>query len=594
MADLEQALFGQRPDSTPSSMPAAGPSFTVDGALQGQQGLAMVEHSVRQGDPYALAFVDIRMPPGWDGVQTTQRLWQVDPNLQVVLCTAYSDYSWHQLLDELGHTDRLLLLKKPFESVEVLQLAMALTAKWSLLREHAAMHERLEATVQARTEELAASHERLRQQMQERLEAERKTRHLQKVQALGRLCASVGHEINNPLCFVTGNLELMALDLDQLQTSPDNPGLWAEVRESLDASINGTARISEIVAAMRNVARNDHGRASRADVAKAIETATVLTRNELRHRARLSVVQGRVPPVRIGERELEQVLINLLINAGHAIPDGRAEDHEVRIDVTLRPGRQVSIEISDTGHGIEPEIATHVFDPFYTTKPVGQGTGLGLTLCREMITGAGGELTLTSEPGQGTTVHIVLPTVQTEAPTEVSAQSPDETLTTPSPTAQSPTAQSPTAEPATAEPATAEPATSEPATAEPTTAEQGKTKVLLIDDDPLILRMLQRALQGYDIRLAHGGREALERCREESFDLLVCDIMMPDLSGIEVYERLTAHHDQQAGRFLFITGGVVDESLELFLRHPDTRCVRKPFSAQSIRRAVARRLVEIG
>src|SRR5208337_295456 len=115
----EAALFGDEPFT--GSSPAS--CFQLDSAYQGKEGLDLVKKAVEQGTRYALAFVDVRMPPGWDGVETTARFWEVDPDLQIVICTAYSDCSWDEMLEKLGRSDRLVILKKPFDSIEVLQLA---------------------------------------------------------------------------------------------------------------------------------------------------------------------------------------------------------------------------------------------------------------------------------------------------------------------------------------------------------------------------------------------------------------------------------------------------------------------------------------
>jgi PAS domain S-box-containing protein len=151
----EAALFG-------SSAPAIEQAqFEVDSAYQGQEGAELVKKALEAGRPYALAFVDVRMPPGWDGVETTQKLWELDPNLQVVLCTAYSDYSWDEMLEKLGHSDGLLILKKPFDAVEALQLAQALTEKWRLLQESKRTVADLETRVVERTMELADAQRKL-------------------------------------------------------------------------------------------------------------------------------------------------------------------------------------------------------------------------------------------------------------------------------------------------------------------------------------------------------------------------------------------------------------------------------------------------
>ena len=109
--------------------------FEIDTASQGEEGLKMVEKALAEGRPYAMAFVDVRMPPGWDGIETTQRIWQVCPDLQVVICTAFSDCSWNEMQDQINPQDRLLVLKKPFDTIEILQMANALTQKWLRLQE---------------------------------------------------------------------------------------------------------------------------------------------------------------------------------------------------------------------------------------------------------------------------------------------------------------------------------------------------------------------------------------------------------------------------------------------------------------------------
>ncbi|PIE67641.1 MAG: GGDEF domain-containing response regulator [Deltaproteobacteria bacterium] len=126
---LEASLFGT---ATPETTPL---NFILDCATQGAEGLAMVEQALTKNQPYALAFVDGRMPPGMDGVQTIQALWQKDPELQVVLCTAHADYSWQEIHNILGETDNLLILKKPFDNMEVLQMTHTLTRKWELAKE---------------------------------------------------------------------------------------------------------------------------------------------------------------------------------------------------------------------------------------------------------------------------------------------------------------------------------------------------------------------------------------------------------------------------------------------------------------------------
>jgi two-component system NtrC family sensor kinase len=205
---LEGLLFG-------SSAPAApARSFELDSAFQGQEALAMVQRAVAAGRPYAVCFLDVRMPPGWDGPETLLHLWRVDPALQVVLCTAYSDYSWSELVERCGDTDQLLILKKPFEVPEVRQLAHALAEKWRLARVQARRMADLEALVAERTEAL-------RREMTERARAEHELYQTQRLKALGRLAAGIGHEINNPLAFILGSIEAVQETLAGIEAEVD-------------------------------------------------------------------------------------------------------------------------------------------------------------------------------------------------------------------------------------------------------------------------------------------------------------------------------------------------------------------------------------
>jgi len=148
MAAAEEALFGE------ATEPTGTPSFDLDSAYQGREGLEMVCSSLQEASPYALAFVHMRMPPGWDGAQTIREIWKVDPRLQIVICTAHSDYSWDALLGKLGAEDRLLVLKKPFDNIEVAQLTSALTTKWDMTRQAELKVSHLEDAVQERTQAL--------------------------------------------------------------------------------------------------------------------------------------------------------------------------------------------------------------------------------------------------------------------------------------------------------------------------------------------------------------------------------------------------------------------------------------------------------
>ncbi len=206
---LESVLFG-------APQTRSGPyHFEVDTASQGEEGVKRVRDAQHEGRPYALAFVDIRMPPGIDGVETTARLWQEDPDLQVVLCSAYADYSWEEVAHRLGINQRLLILRKPFDNIEVRQMAHALAEKWELSRQSRRRMDDLAQAVAERTKELEATHERLRQEIEDRARLEARMAHVHRLESLGRLAAGMANEVSSPLGFVSSNLNHLRLALEK-------------------------------------------------------------------------------------------------------------------------------------------------------------------------------------------------------------------------------------------------------------------------------------------------------------------------------------------------------------------------------------------
>jgi diguanylate cyclase len=232
----EAALFGD-------SAAAGGPTFDVDSAMQGQDGVEAVRRALAAGRPYAVAFVDMRMPPGWDGLETIERLWQVDANVQIVVCSAYADYDWLELLQRLGHSDKLIIIKKPFEPIEILQAASALSCKWQnacALRRHV---ESLELVVTDRTKGLEA--------------ANRQLRHLASHDALTALPNRLLLEdrVNQAIAQATRQgheFALLVVDLDRFKLINDSLGhragddLLREVAQRLKAvvrAVDTTARL---------------------------------------------------------------------------------------------------------------------------------------------------------------------------------------------------------------------------------------------------------------------------------------------------------------------------------------------------------------
>jgi signal transduction histidine kinase len=390
LAELRATLFG-----SPTPRPR-GHRFEVDSAFQGEEGLQRVGAALKEGRPYALAFVDVRMPPGMDGVETTERLWKEDPDLQVVLCSAYTDYSWEQVVQRLGISQRLLILHKPFDSIEVRQMAHSLAEKWELLRRD-----------RSRLVELEQANARLRQETEERMRLELQLAQAQKLEALGRLAAGLAHEVNNPLSFIMANLNHVQRELAVLAATQP-AGSVEELQESCHDALHGCERIQRLVQDVRGFSRSSSPPAVPVDVCGVLEEALAMANLGRVPGLRVEKELRPVPPLLVDEHGLGQVLLNLLINALHAVESGPAEPR-IRVATGVEEDGRVRVEVQDNGRGIAPEHLGRIFEPFFTTKPVGVGTGLGLFICHGIISGFGGELSVESQPGQGATFRVLLP-----------------------------------------------------------------------------------------------------------------------------------------------------------------------------------------
>ena len=384
-------LFGGEPPSL-----TAQTDFQLDLASQGREGLGLLQRALEEGHPHALAFVDMRMPPGWDGLETISRLWERSPDLQVVLCTAYSDYSWEDMVARFGQTDRLVVLKKPFDPVEVLQLASSLTEKWRLLKESKLRIEDLEGMVVARTEELRQSEEHLRQS--------------KKMEAIGRLAGGIAHDFNNILGCILGYTELTA------QECPENETVQANLRGVIQAGLRGRDLVLQIL----TFSRQQDEEHKPTQIQEVLSEALKLLRASLPATLDIQAdVDPQTPAVMADPSQIHQVLMNLVTNAAHAMnASGRLQlqlrSHVVTTESAsgppgLIPGPYVLLRVIDTGCGMDQATQERIFEPFFTTKAPGQGTGLGLSVVHGIMSTHRGAIRVDSRPGRGTTFDLFFP-----------------------------------------------------------------------------------------------------------------------------------------------------------------------------------------
>jgi signal transduction histidine kinase len=403
LAELERSLFGA-PERGASPPPVR---FELGFAAQGLEGIAVAGEALVAGRPYAMAFVDVRMPPGLDGIETIARLWELDPRLEVVICTAYSDYSWHQMLERLSRPGQFLVLGKPFDSTAVRQMALALTEKWNLARAAERTRAELDALVQEKTRALTEANAQLKVEMEERLTLEKKLTHAQKLEALGRLVAGVAHEINNPLSFVLANLDHIAKELRDLQA--DAGGRARELSEVAAEAHVGGKRIRQIVQDLTSFSRPDHASPETVVLEEVMQFALRMARPAFPAQVRVRTTFSKVPPLRASSGELSQVFLNLLVNAGHAVQGVPEERQQIAVEIVPDGAQRVRVAVRDTGVGIPAAQLPSVFDPFFTTQPQGEGTGLGLSICHGIVQRLGGEIRIESREGVGTSVLVELP-----------------------------------------------------------------------------------------------------------------------------------------------------------------------------------------
>jgi two-component system, NtrC family, sensor kinase len=354
----------------------------------------------------------------------------------------------------------------------------------------------------------------------------------ERLASVGRLAAAVGHEMKSPLFYLLGNLELLREDVEVAGRTA--PTLAASMREHLASVHEAAARLRDVVNGLRALNIAPSGREGPVALHRALDAAATSAEHELAGRARLvKEYDAGVGSVVGEERRLVQVFVNLLVNAAHAIAPGDPAGNEVSI-TTRRDGTGAVVEIADTGCGL-PEDDTRIFEPFYTTKAPGPGTGLGLAVSHQIVTSFGGTITAERRASRGAVFRVRLSTTTT---------------------------------------ADAPPTTQEARPRPPPTTH----RILLIDDEVHVRTTLARLLTPHDVVIAGGAREAIAvLTADRRFDAIVCDMHMRDGSGADVYARVGELAPHLQSRVVFITGGAYTEEAQRFLATTARPCLEKPF-----------------
>jgi len=351
--------------------------------------------------------------------------------------------------------------------------------------------------------------------------------------AMGTLAAGVAHEINNPLQYMQLNLQMIEATLKR------SGALEPALADCVHAVVHGVDRIAKITRSLRSFARLEEAEPTPVDPVAVVDRALAMVDNELRHRARLEREVVECSWVIADPARLEQVVVNLLVNAIHALT-GR-DDDTVGVVVRSRPER-VEIVVRDTGQGMSDEVLGRVFDPFFTTKRAGGGMGLGLSVSKSIVDAIGGDLVLTSSEGRGTTATVTLPSIAKTHPAP-----------TPAPTGVG-----------------------------------GRRRVLVIDDEPRVGAALGRVLRrDHAVVVVDRGPAALSALGDGAFDVIVCDVMMPGMSGVDVYREIEARFPGMERRIVFMTGGSFVPEIAEFVASAGNRVIQKPFQIDQVLAAIA-------
>jgi CheY-like chemotaxis protein/two-component sensor histidine kinase len=362
--------------------------------------------------------------------------------------------------------------------------------------------------------------------------------------SVGTLAAGVAHEINNPLAAVLANIDLATREVSARAeggAALDVPELLDELLQAREAA----RRVRQIVRDLRIFSRSEVDATGPVDLTAILESTLRMAWNEIRHRARLVKDFEVVPAVEGNESRLGQVFLNLIVNAAQAIPEGRAESNQIRVRLGQTETGQIEVAITDTGPGIPPEVQQRLFTPFFTTKPPGVGTGLGLSICHKIISSIGGSIEVDTEVGRGTTFRVLL------------------------------------------RPALVDPKASEAPPPQPS-ASTRRGHILVVDDEAMILSAIKRILApDHEVSTFRNGQQALEKIRGgERYDVILCDLMMPEITGMDFYAEVAKLSAEQAKATIFLTGGAFTARARSFLDEVKNERIEKPFDAANLRAIV--------
>lgn len=537
LRQMEDDLFGAATVAEPDVL--AETLYEIDHAYQGEEAIRMVDEAVEEGDPYSLIFMDVRLPPGMNGIEAIQKIWEKHPYTEIVICTAYRDYSWDQIVRNLGHTDTLLFMKKPFDVTALKQTALTLTTKWNLRQETIAYTDNLEQEVAVRTEELqelVREHKRLKDK------AEKATA------TKSAFLATMSHEIRTPMNGVMGmNSLLLETELDAKQRK-----LSEMVKKSADSLLR-------VVNDILDFSKIEAGKMDIETVPFQVEEIVSdvvqnISFNAKKKALNISYELGDgVPEKLMGDpTRLKQLLLNFGSNAVKFTEQGGVTIH---VELADRDKRIPSVKysVSDTGLGIPKDKQDGIFDPFKqadssTTRKFG-GTGLGLAICRQLIELMHGSVGVESEAGKGSTFWFKVPLKKVSG---------------------------------------ADDQQSVASTEKP--EEKGNPfdgmKVLVAEDDKMSQLVVRKFLEkeGLTVNVVNTGSEALDALDKNEYSAVLMDVQMPDMGGYEATELIRKKEGETGERMpvIMLTASAMAEDREESERAGADAFITKPIDKKSL------------
>ena len=372
-----------------------------------------------------------------------------------------------------------------------------------------------------------------------RLQLERSER----LASVGQLAASVAHEINNPLAYVIANLELLQREIKRRTGAHPDEGKRSITH--VEYALEGAQRVARIVADLGAFSRKDTVQLARpTDLNDAVRAALSMAHPQLKHRAAVHTDFGNLPAAHGDSGRLTQVFLNLFVNAAHAMKEGHVQENSLSVRTFVSEGRAV-VEVRDSGEGIPTEIRERVFEPFFTTKKGGEGSGLGLYVCRNIVQSFGGDITLEPNADRGTLARVWVPLWRrSELPPRPAART--------------------------------------------ATASSAPARVLVVDDEPFVLRSLEDMLrEQHEVVTCSSGEEAKQLLANDArFDVILCDVMMQNGTGPELLLWLRSELPALASRIVFMTGGGAGALASVQSETP-VRVITKPFSIDDVLAQVA-------